>query len=109
MNESQYRVLRLIAANPELTQREIASELGVSLGKANYCLNALIEKGWVKARNFRNNQNKLGYAYLLTPKGIQTKSVVAVDFLRRKMDEYEELKREIELLQSEAAVKAEVE
>ena len=103
MEDTHYRLLRLLEARPELSQRDLARELGTSLGKTNYCLNALIEKGWVKVRNFRNSQNKPGYAYLLTPRGIESKAVIAVQFLRRKMDEYEELKREIELLRHEVA------
>ena len=75
--------------------------MGVSLGKVNYCVNAIIEKGWVKARNFRNNNNKLSYAYLLTPRGIEQKAVITVHFLRRKMAEYESLKKEIALLRRE--------
>ena len=105
MEDTHLRLLRLLEAKPELSQRDLARELGTSLGKTNYCLNALIEKGWVKARNFRNNQNKLGYAYLLTPRGIESKAAITLQFLRRKMDEYEELKREIELLQHEVAAK----
>ena len=101
MNESHYRLLRLIAAQPELTQRELAREMGVSLGKVNYCVNALIEKGWIKARNFRNSDNKLAYAYLLTPRGIEQKAAVTVDFLRRKVAEYESLKKEIADLRRE--------
>ena len=101
MNDSHYRVLRLVAANPELTKRELARELGVSLGKANYCVNALIEKGWIKARNFRNSNSKLAYAYLLTPRGIEQKAAVTVHFLRRKTAEYETLKKEIADLRRE--------
>ena len=98
--EVHFRVLQLIQKNPEFSQRELARELGVSLGKANYCLNALIDKGFVKARNFRRSDNKLAYAYLLTPSGIEEKARVAVAFLRRKMDEYEALKTEIEVLRA---------
>ena len=105
MEDTHYRLLRLLEARPDLSQRDLARELGTSLGKTNYCLNALIEKGWVKVRNFRNNKNKLGYAYLLTPRGIERKGVIAVQFLRRKINEYEDLKREIELLQHEVAAK----
>ena len=105
MEDTHLRLLRLLEARPELSQRDLARELGTSLGKTNYCLNALIDKGWVKARNFRNNKNKLSYAYLLTPRGIESKAAITLQFLRRKMDEYEELKREIELLQSEVAAK----
>jgi EPS-associated MarR family transcriptional regulator len=103
MEDTHLRLLRLLETRPDLSQRDLARELGTSLGKINYCLNALIEKGWIKVRNFRNNQNKLGYAYLLTPRGIERKAAITVQFLRRKMDEYEDLKREIELLRHEVA------
>ena len=105
IEDTHFRLLRLLEEKPELSQRDLARELGTSLGKTNYCLNALIEKGWVKVRNFRNSKNKLGYAYLLTPRGIESKAAITLDFLRRKMDEYEVLKREIELLQHEIAAK----
>src|SRR3989304_8440219 len=95
MEEAHYRLLRLLESSPQLTQRELAREMGVSLGKINYCVAALIEKGWIKARNFRNNKNKLSYAYLLTPSGIEQKAVITVHFLRRKMAEYESLTKEI--------------
>ena len=95
------RVLKIIESSPQITQRELADELGVSLGKANYCLKSLIDKGWLKARNFKNNRNKMAYAYLLTPAGIEEKSAMTIDFLRRKMNEYEALKQEIEQLKSE--------
>ena len=101
MNDSHYRLLRLIATRPELSQRELAREMGVSLGKVNYCVNALIEKGWIKARNFRNSNHKLAYAYLLTPSGIEQKAAIAVQFLRRKVAEYESLKKEIAQLRRE--------
>ena len=101
MEESHYHLLRLLEASPELTQRELARELGVSLGKVNYCVSALIEKGWVKARNFRNSNNKCAYAYLLTPRGIEQKAAVTVHFLRRKMVEFESLKKEIARLRPE--------
>lgn len=99
--DTHLRLLRLLQARPELSQRDLARELGTSLGKINYCLNALIDKGLVKARNFRNSRNKLGYAYLLTPQGIDSKATIAVQFLKRKMAEYETLKVEIEQLQRE--------
>lgn len=102
-DETQLRLLRLLEARSELSQRDLARETGISLGKVNYCLNALIDKGLVKVRNFRNNQNKLSYAYLLTPRGIEDKAAITVQFLRRKIDEYEALKREIEQLQREVA------
>ena len=101
MTETHYRLLRLLEAQPHLSQRELARELGISLGKINYCLGALIEKGWVKARNFRNKRDKLSYAYLLTPSGIEEKAALTVNFLRRKMAEYDALKQEIEELKRE--------
>ena len=101
MEEAHYRLLRLLDASPNLTQRELAREMGVSLGKVNYCVNALIEKGWVKARNFRNSNHKLAYAYLLTPRGIEQKAAITVHFLRRTLAEYESLKKEIVLLRRE--------
>jgi EPS-associated MarR family transcriptional regulator len=99
--EIHLKVLRYLEDNPEVSQRELANELGVSLGKANYCLRALISKGLVKANNFKNNANKRAYLYVLTPKGIETKTRVTVDFLHRKMEEYEALKKEIEELRDE--------
>jgi EPS-associated MarR family transcriptional regulator len=99
--EIHLKVLRHIEENPEVTQRELASELGVSLGKANYCLKALMDKGFIKARNFHNSNNKRAYLYKLTPIGIEAKARISVAFLRRKMDEYEHLKEEIEQLQTE--------
>lgn len=101
MDDAHYRLLRLIDSSPRLTQRELAREMGVSLGKANYCVAALIEKGWVKARNFRNSNNKLSYAYLLTPSGIEQKAATTMHFLRRKVAEYESLKQEIAQLRRE--------
>ena len=99
--ERQLDALRLLETNPEMTQRELAEALGVSLGAANYCLKALVEKGWVKLENFQNNPNKLGYLYLLTPMGIAAKATLTARFLRQKSAEYEALKAEIEQLQSE--------
>ncbi len=105
-NESHYRVLRLIQENPEMTQRELAKKMGISLGKTNYILQALIEKGWVKARNFKNNKHKAAYSYLLTPGGIENKAKMAYHFLQRKMKEYEFLKSEIESLKKEVESQA---
>ena len=102
-DEIHYHVLRIIEKNPRITQRELASELGVSLGKANYCLKSLIEQGWVKANNFKNSKNKLAYAYPLTPNGIEQKARITVRFLRRKVKEYGELKDEIDRLKKEVA------
>ena len=90
--------MRLLETNPEMTQRELAEALGVSLGATNYCLKALVEKGWVKLENFQNNPNKLGYLYLLTPMGMAAKTTLTTRFLRRKLAEYEALKAEIEQL-----------
>ena len=101
MNDAHYHLLHLLDSSPQLTQRELAREMGVSLGKVNYCVNALIEQGWIKARNFRNNNNKLSYAYLLTPRGIEQKATITVHFLRRKVAEYESLKKEIARLRRE--------
>ena len=96
-DEIELKVMRAIELNPELTQRQLAQVLGVSLGKAHYCMKALIDKGLVKMGSFSHNQKKLNYAYLLTPKGVKSKAVLTAHFLQRKMTEYEQLKREIEL------------
>jgi EPS-associated MarR family transcriptional regulator len=98
---TRYRLLKLLKANPELSQRQLAGELGVSVGKINFCLNALLDKGLLKVRNFRDNRNKLVYAYYLTPKGAQEKVRATVGFLKRKLVEYEGLEREIEELKRE--------
>jgi len=95
--EIHLQVLRIIESNPEITQRELAESLGVSLGKTNYCLKALIDKGWLKANNFKNSNNKLAYAYVLTPTGIEEKANITARFLKRKLWEFEALKEEIEL------------
>jgi EPS-associated MarR family transcriptional regulator len=102
-DETRYRILKLLEADPHASQRRIADELGISLGRVNFCLQALIQKGLVKANNFRNSSNKRAYLYLLTPKGIEEKAVVTARFLKIKLDEYESLKREVEELQREAA------
>ena len=99
--QRQLHAMRLLEANPDMTQRELAEALGVSLGAANYCLKALVEKGWVKLENFQNNPNKLGYLYLLTPMGMAAKTTLTAQFLRRKLAEYEALKAEIEQLRCE--------
>jgi EPS-associated MarR family transcriptional regulator len=99
--EIHLKVLRHVEEHPDVTQRELAQHLGISLGKANYCLKALIDKGFIKARNFRNSNNKRAYLYKLTPSGIEAKARISMSFLRRKMDEYEQLKKEIDLLQDE--------
>jgi EPS-associated MarR family transcriptional regulator len=101
-SELQFRVLRLLESNPHLTQRELSKSLGVSLGGVNYCLNALVAKGSVKIQNFKNNKNKWVYAYLLTPQGMAEKTALTGAFLKRKMQEYQTLKEEIEALSNEA-------
>ena len=100
--EAHLRVLRLIELNPKIKQRELAIEAGVSLGKTNYCIKALLEKGLIKVQNFKSNDRKMAYAYLLTPSGIAEKAHLTQRFLQQKMDEYENLKAEIELLKQES-------
>ena len=95
--------MRLLGAKPELSQRQLATSLGMSLGKANYCLRALIAKGFVKAENYRNSSNKLAYFYLLTPSGIAAKAELSRRFLAHKVREYEALRLEIESLRNENA------
>lgn len=102
--DTYFRVLKILEVYPEITQRELAAKLGLSLGGINYCLTALVEKGFVKARNFSKNNSKHKYAYLLTPKGIKEKSVLTYSFLQRKMQEYEDLKLEIDGLKLEVGV-----
>ena len=99
--ENHLKVLRLLETNPHLSQRELADALGVSLGKTNYCLKALLGKGFIKMQSFKKSQNKLAYAYLLTPTGITEKAGLTVRFLARKVAEYESLTLEIEALKSE--------
>jgi EPS-associated MarR family transcriptional regulator len=101
-DETRYSILRLLEADPHASQRKIAGELGISVGRVNYCLQALIERGLVKAKNFRNSANKRAYLYLLTPRGIEDKAIVTARFLRIKLAEYEALKTELEQLQQEA-------
>jgi EPS-associated MarR family transcriptional regulator len=100
--EVRYKLLKLLEPNPHLSQREVAKELGISLGKVNYCLRALVDKGWIKAANFKNSSNKTAYMYLLTPRGIDAKTRVTARFLQRKVREYEALRTEIEQLRIEA-------
>ena len=100
-DELRLRVLRALEANPELSQRQLAAELGVSLGGVNYALKALIDRGFVKADNFRKSGSKVAYLYVLTPKGIAEKSALATAFLGRKLEEYEVLRQEIEALKGE--------
>ena len=95
-NQDHFEVLRKIKSKPNSSQRELAIELGFSLGKLNYCLKALKDKGLIKIKNFRKNPNKLGYVYILTPKGISAKTQLTLNFMSRKMKEYDELKKEME-------------
>lgn len=95
-SQDQFNVLRKIKSRPNSSQRELANELGFSLGKLNYCLNALKNKGLIKIKNFQKDPNKLRYAYILTPKGLSAKTKLTYNFMKRKMAEYDELKSEIE-------------
>jgi EPS-associated MarR family transcriptional regulator len=97
--------MRILQENPDLTQRELAEKLGVSLGGINYCLSSLKEKGWVKMQNFAKSKNKFGYVYVLTPSGVAEKATLTSRFLKRQMAEYEALKVEIEALQGKVAGK----
>ena len=101
-DEYRYKILKHLETNPETSQRELAGELGISLGRVNYCIQALIEKGLVKANNFRNSNNKKGYAYLLTPRGIEEKAKITLLFLKIKIAEHEALRKEIKSLKEEA-------
>lgn len=102
---TSYGLLKTLEDNPSLSQRGLAKHLGISLGKVNFCLNALIEKGCLKVNNFRNSDNKLAYAYLLTPHGVEEKARITMYFLKYKMQEYEQLRAEIDELQREAKQK----
>jgi EPS-associated MarR family transcriptional regulator len=99
--DTYFRVLRMLQDNPDMTQREIAQQLGVSTSGLNYCLNALIDKGWVKVHNFSQSKNKFGYIYVLTPQGILEKVALTSRFLQRKQAEYEALRAEIDSLTAE--------
>jgi len=95
-NLDHFELLRKIKSKPNSSQRELASDLGFSLGKLNYCLKALKEKGFIKIKNFQKNPNKIRYVYILTPKGISEKTKLTVNFMKRKIKEYDELKKEID-------------
>ena len=99
--DTYFRVMRILQENPDFTQRELAEKLGVSVGGLNYCLKALMDKGWVKMQNFQNSKNKFKYVYLLTPQGIAKRVALTSRFLDRKMQEYEALKAEIESMHQE--------
>lgn len=100
---THYKLLKLIETEPEISQRELARRMGVSIGKTNYCLKALVEKGFIKLRNFRKSDNKLAYAYLLTPTGIEEKARLTLAFLRAKEAEYEQISYEIAELRAESS------
>jgi EPS-associated MarR family transcriptional regulator len=97
----RYQILKRLQDDPNISQRDLARSLNISLGKVNYCLKGLMEKGWIKARNFKNSKNKLAYAYILTPSGIEEKAKVTARFLKTRVEQYEELEREIEELRNE--------
>ena len=99
--EVKFRVLRLLNNNPKMSTRDIAKIVGISNGSAYYCINALIDKGMIKLRNFKNNNNKSRYAYILTPNGIYEKTILTAKFLHSKLKEYEDLKDEIQELEKE--------
>jgi len=100
-DEYRYKILKLVEAKPEISQRELATQLGISLGKANFCLKALIDVGLLKVTNFKNSKNKLAYMYLLTPSGIEEKASITMRFLKYKVQEYEALQAQIEELRRE--------
>lgn len=102
--DTTFRVLRLLQANPDITQREIAQQLGMSTSGLNYCLKALIDKGLVKVHNFSQSKNKFGYIYVLTPQGLAQKALLTSRFLQRKLQEYQALQAEIQALQDEVAL-----
>ena len=99
--DTYFWIMRILQENPDLTQRELAERLGVSVGGLNYCIKALTEKGWIKVQNFSQSKNKFGYIYILTPRGIAEKAALTSQFLKRKMEEYEFLRSEIEALRAE--------
>ncbi len=100
--QNKFQILKSLELDSRPTQRQLSNDLGVSLGKINYCLKSLIEKGFIKVNNFRNSNNKIQYSYLLTPKGIEEKAKLTLDFIKIKTQEYDMLKQEIESLKQEA-------
>jgi EPS-associated MarR family transcriptional regulator len=101
MDESQFKTLRELAKDGTLSQRDLSKKMGLSLGRVNYLVNALLQKGYIKARRFKNSRNKIGYMYILTPKGVSAKITQTYHFLQRKLEEYDKLKEEIEILRQE--------
>ena len=104
VNEDDFKLLRLIESSPEISQREISKKSGLSLGKVNYCLKSLANKGWIKIKRFSKSEHKIGYIYVMTPEGLKTKSLMTIDFLGRKLAEYEALQDEITSLKNELEV-----
>lgn len=101
-DETRYRILKYLEANPDASQRALARELDISVGKVNYCIKALVSKGWVKIKRFRRSNNKLAYVYKITPSGLEAKADATIKFLNLKLTEYETLQTEIETLRTEA-------
>ena len=104
VNEDDFKLLRLIESSPEISQREISKKSGLSLGKVNYCLKSLANKGWIKIKRFSKSEHKICYIYIMTPEGLKTKSLMTIDFLGRKLAEYEALQDEITSLKNELEV-----
>jgi EPS-associated MarR family transcriptional regulator len=104
VSEDDFKLLRLIESSPEISQREISKKSGLSLGKVNYCLKSLANKGWIKIKRFSKSEHKIGYIYVMTPEGLKTKSLMTIDFLGRKLAEYEALQDEITSLKNELEV-----
>jgi EPS-associated MarR family transcriptional regulator len=102
-DDARYKVLKFLASHPEASQRDVAQHLGVSVGKVNYCIRALMQKGWIKVQNFKNSRHKSAYLYLLTPAGVDQRVQLTVQFLQRKVVEYDRLAAEIETLRAEIA------
>lgn len=101
MDESHFKTLRELAKDGTLSQRELSKRMGLSLGRVNYLVNSLLKQGHIKARRFKNSNKKMGYMYILTPKGLSARITQTYNFLQRKLDEFEDLKREIEMLKRE--------
>jgi EPS-associated MarR family transcriptional regulator len=106
LDENHFKTLRELSQDSTLSQRELSRRMGLSLGRVNYIVNALLKKGYIKARRFKNSKKKIAYMYVLTPKGISTKLVHTYGFLQKKMDEFEQLKKEIEILRRETDLAA---
>ena len=106
--DEHYQVIRILQKNPHLTQRELSRELGLSLGKLNYCLKALVNKGWIKIGNFTQSKTKYRYVYLVTPKGIAEKARMTKEFLSRKIKEYDDLREEIDILKNEVLTSCDI-